>query len=76
VLTYMYIIQIIVAVTLIALIMLQARGAGGMGGIFGGSDGGGVYKTRRGVEKTMFQATIVLSAVFFIVAVVTVLIAS
>jgi preprotein translocase subunit SecG len=72
----MYIIQLIVAATLTALIMLQARGAGGMGGIFGGGDSGGVYKTRRGVEKTMFQATIALSVVFFVVAIATVLIAA
>ncbi len=71
-LTYFYIIQIVVAVTLISLILLQAQG-GGLGGIFGGGEGG-VYKTRRGVEKTMFQATIVLSALFFIVAIVTVII--
>ena len=73
-LTYMYIIQIIIAVTLITLSLLQSRGSG-MGGIFGGSEGG-VYKTRRGVEKTMFQATIVLSVLFFVVAIVTVLVAN
>jgi len=72
-LTYFYIIQIIVAIALIVLVLLQARG-GSLGGIFGGSDGG-VYKTRRGIEKTMFQATIVLSALFFIVAIATVLVA-
>ncbi|MDH7485122.1 MAG: preprotein translocase subunit SecG [Anaerolineae bacterium] len=70
-LTYFYIMQIIIAVTLITLVLLQAR-EGGLGSIFGGE--GGIYKTRRGVEKTLFQATIGLSIAFFILAFVTVLI--
>jgi len=71
VLTYLYIIQIIVAATLITLILLQAKG-GGLGGVFGGE--GGMYRTRRGVEKTLFQATIVLSVVFFLFALITVIV--
>lgn len=70
-LTYLYIIQIIVAATLITLILLQAKG-GGLGGVFGGE--GGMYRTRRGVEKTLFQATIVLSVVFFLFALITVIV--
>jgi len=71
VLTYFYIMQIIIAATLIALVLLQAR-EGGLSSIFGGE--GGVYKTRRGVEKTLFQATVGLSIAFFVLALVTVLI--
>lgn len=71
-LTYLYIIQIIVAITLITLILLQASEAG-LGGIFGG-DGGGIFRTRRGVEKTLFQATIAMGILFFAVALATVLI--
>jgi preprotein translocase subunit SecG len=59
------IIQIILSITIIALVLLQAKG-GGLGGIFGGD--GGVYRTRRGLEKTMHQATIGLSIVFFVVS--------
>lgn len=70
-LTYFYIMQIIIAATLIALVLLQAR-EGGLSSIFGGE--GGVYKTRRGVEKTLFQATVGLSIAFFVLALVTVLI--
>jgi preprotein translocase subunit SecG len=66
------IVQIIVAVTLMALILLQAKGTG-LGGIFGGDSS--VYKSRRGVEKTLFHATIALSVVFFLVAIVNVIIA-
>ncbi len=69
--TYLYVAQIIVAVALITLVMLQAKGSG-MGGIFGGD--GGIYKTRRGVEKTMYQATIGLSVLFFLLAIASVMI--
>ena len=41
--------------------------------MFGGGDMG-VYKTRRGVEKTMFNATIVLGVVFLVLALVTALV--
>jgi preprotein translocase subunit SecG len=70
--TSLQIVQIIVAATLIALILLQAKGTG-LGGIFGGDSS--VYKSRRGVEKTLFNATIGLSVVFFLVAIVNVIIA-
>jgi len=56
------ILQIIVSVTLITLIALQER-SGGMSGLFGG-DGGGVYQTRRGMEKIFFRGTIFLAVVF------------
>lgn len=56
------ILQIIVSVALVTLIVLQQRG-GGMSGLFGG-DGGGVYQTRRGLEKIFFTGTIILAIVF------------
>ncbi len=56
------IIQIIVSVALITLVALQQRG-GGMSGLFGG-DSGGVYQTRRGMEKIFFTSTIILAVVF------------
>ncbi|MCG3206463.1 MAG: hypothetical protein FOGNACKC_00062 [Anaerolineae bacterium] len=59
------IIQIILSVALITLVLLQAKG-GGIGGIFGGD--GGVYRTRRGLEKTMYQSTIGLAIIFFVTA--------
>lgn len=63
------IIQIILSVALITLALLQSKG-GGLGGLFGGD--GGVYRTRRGVEKTMYQATIGLSVIFFLTSLLTV----
>ncbi len=67
------IIQIILSITIITLVLLQAKGAG-LGGIFGGD--GGVYRTRRGIEKTMYQATIGLSVGFFFMALVSVSLSS
>jgi preprotein translocase subunit SecG len=65
------IIQIIISVTLVVLILMQGK-SGGLGGIFGGD--GGVYKTRRGVEKIIFQATIGLAALFFLVSIAIIII--
>ena len=63
------IIQAIIAVTLVILILLQERSAG-LSGIFGGdSGGGGFYQTRRGLEKIIFVATIVLAVAFAAIAV-------
>ena len=61
----LYIVEIILSIALIALVLLQGK-SGGLGGIFGGDNS--VYKTRRGVEKLLYQATIGLSALFFVVA--------
>jgi preprotein translocase subunit SecG len=47
--------------------MLQVKG-GGMGGIFGQADS--VYRTRRGIERTLFQLTIVLAVIFIIISIV------
>jgi len=71
--TYLYIIQIIISIALIGVILIQSKGAGGLGGLFGGSDSSGVYRTRRGVERTLFQVTIGLGVVFLIFSVINVL---
>lgn len=72
--TYLYIVQIILSIALIAAILLQSKGAGGLGGLFGG-DSSGVYRTRRGVERTLFQATVGLGIIFLIFSVLNVLFA-
>jgi preprotein translocase subunit SecG len=61
------IIQMVIAVTLIVMILMQSRGTG-LSGIFGGSSN--VYKTKRGLEKKLFIATIILSVLFFIISLV------
>jgi preprotein translocase subunit SecG len=58
---------ILVAVALIALIILQSRGAG-LGGLAGGEYSGSGYHVRRGLERVMFNVTIGLSVIFFILA--------
>ena len=63
------IIQIILSVTLTVLVLLQVKG-GGLGSIFGGD--GGIYRTRRGIEKSMYQATIALAVIFFAVSLISV----
>jgi len=57
--------QIVVAVFLIVFILLQQRGTA-LGSAFGG--GGGFYATRRGIQKKIFWATVVLGALFIILA--------
>jgi preprotein translocase subunit SecG len=69
---YINLVQIVVSIALIGVILVQAKGSG-LGGIFGGDSS--IYKTRRGVEKTIFQATIALAVVFFAVSIVSVLLA-
>ncbi len=65
--TYFSIAQIILSAALIMAILLQVRG-GGLGGIFGQADT--VYRTKRGVEKTLFQLTIGLVVLFVIISIV------
>lgn len=55
--------QLIVCAAVIVLILIQDRSTGGIG-VFGGGDGGGFYQARRGFEKMIFVATMVLSAAF------------
>jgi preprotein translocase subunit SecG len=65
--TYLYIAQIVVAVALSITALLQVKG-GGLGGIFGQADT--VYRTKRGVEKTLFQLTIILVVIFVVLSIV------
>lgn len=64
--TYFNVAQIVVAVVLIGVLLLQVRG-GGLGGIFGQPDS--TFRTRRGIEKTLFQFTIALVVVFVILSI-------
>ena len=65
--TYLFIAQIVLSAALVLVVLLQVRG-GGLGGIFGQADT--VYRTRRGMEKTLFQLTIILVVLFIIVSLV------
>ncbi|MBV6342574.1 preprotein translocase subunit SecG [Candidatus Magnetobacterium casense] len=63
--TYLLVAQILVSAALIASVLFQLRG-GGIGGIFGQADS--VYRTRRGIESTLFKLTIVLVIVLVVLA--------
>lgn len=63
-------IQIFIAILLITAILSQARGAG-LGSAWGG--GSEFFTSRRGMEKIIFNATIILAALFLLISVITVL---
>ncbi|NWG34188.1 MAG: preprotein translocase subunit SecG [Chloroflexi bacterium] len=66
--TYLNIALIIISALLIVSVIMQSKGAG-LGGLTG-ADTGGVFTARRGVERTLFRLTILLSVVFFILVLV------
>ena len=70
--TYLNIALIIISVLLILSVIMQSKGAG-LGGLTG-ADTGSIFTARRGVERTLFWITIVLSAVFFILVITLLLI--
>ncbi|MGE3268252.1 MAG: preprotein translocase subunit SecG [Chloroflexota bacterium] len=67
--TYLYIVQIIVSVVLIGVLLLQARGSG-FSATFNSDSS--IYRTRRGVEKTLFNVTIGLAILFVVVSILSV----
>lgn len=64
--------MIVLSIALVGSIVLQSKGAG-LGGLTGG-DVGGSFSARRGLEKTLFRITIILSALFFALAIYVVLV--
>ena len=67
---YLGMIEIILAVVMTVLVLMQTQG-GGLGSFMGGSDSGGGFRTRRGVEATMHKVTIAMSFLFFINTILT-----
>jgi len=68
--TYFSIAQILISIALIATVLFQLRG-GGIGGIFGQADS--VYRTRRGIESTLFKLTIILAVLLVVLATIVVI---
>jgi len=62
------IIGIVLSVAVILFVLLQTRSAG-LGSAFGGSSAGSVFKTRRGVERLIFNLTITFVVLFAIISV-------
>lgn len=73
--TYLDLSIIVLSVALIVIIVLQSRGAG-LGGLGGGDYGGYGYHARRGIERMLFNLTIVLSIVFFAITLASVVLVS
>jgi preprotein translocase subunit SecG len=69
---YLNIALIIISVLLILSVIMQSKGAG-LGGLTG-ADTGSIFTARRGVERTLFWITIVLSVIFFALVVTLLLI--
>ncbi len=66
---YLNIAQIVISVAVLLVILLQVRG-GGLGGIFGSQEA--VFRTRRGIEKTLFRFTIVMVVILVVVSMLSV----
>jgi len=61
---YLNLAQLLISFVLIVVVLLQTRGTD-VGAAFGGGGGGGSsFRTRRGLEKTLFQLTIILAIIF------------
>jgi preprotein translocase subunit SecG len=65
---YLAVGEIFISIALIAIILLQVKGEG-----VGGLQSGSFVRTRRGIEKTLFQLTIVLVVIFLTVSAVSVI---
>lgn len=66
--TALRLVMVIVSIVLILVILLQTKGSS-FSGAFGG-DTSSIYRTRRGIEKTLFQFTIGVGVLFVLLAVV------
>lgn len=69
--TFLLILQLATSITLITLILLQSKGTG-LGSAFGGS--GGVYRSKRGIEKLFMLLTIIFACLFFLISILQILI--
>jgi preprotein translocase subunit SecG len=68
--TYIEIALVLIAAVLVVVVLAQVRG-GGLSGIFGGG-GESTFRTRRGLERTLFRFTIALIVVFIVVCILSV----
>lgn len=68
---YLNLAQLLISIILIVVVLLQTRGTD-VGAALGMGGGGGSFRTRRGLEKTLFQLTIVLAIMFLAISVLSV----
>ena len=71
--TYLNIAEIVISAALIVFVLFQAKGAG-FTGTFGADSS--IFRTRRGVEKTLFNFTVVLAVAFILISIASVLVAA
>ena len=65
---FMHVIQLLVSILLVVVILAQVKEGGG--GLFGSASS--TIRTRRGLEKTLFQFTIFLSVAFVVISIISV----
>ena len=61
--SFLMIASMIIGITLIGVILMQGQSDAGLGNVFGGTD---IYRTRRGIERTLFNLTFLLAGIFFL----------
>ena len=66
--SYLNVAQILISFFIVLVILAQVKEGGG--GLFGSAQSSG--RTRRGLEKTLFQFTIILTAIFLVISIVSV----
>ncbi len=71
--SYLNVAQIIISIVLMVVILLQSKGAG-FSGTF--NNDASVFRTRRGLEKTLFQLAIGLAAVFIVISILSVIVSA
>jgi preprotein translocase subunit SecG len=69
---YFNIAQIVISIAVTAAVLLQIRSSG-LGSVFGGTDSA-IYRTRRGVERLLFNITIGLTIAFFVITILNVIV--
>lgn len=67
--SFLMIAIIVIAIALIGLVLVQGQNAG-LGTVFGGGD---IYRSRRGIERTMFNLTFLLAGIFMLLCLLTVM---
>jgi preprotein translocase subunit SecG len=66
---FLMVATIIISLALITVILIQGHTDTGLGSVFSGAD---IYRTRRGMERTLFQLTFLLAGIFFLLSIITV----
>lgn len=70
--TFLGVVELVLAIFVVGGVLLQTPKASGLGGTIGGggSDSGGGYRTKRGLERNLFYTTIGLVILFVIISVI------